>query len=106
MRKWWGIDLAEVVQRLFKGGPPPSQYLEDPYGLPLGLAYAQTFPSAFVTEIYDTSPVKHLGQEMILGRVTERLEITNKHNETYLVNVDKETGILLRQETVIDGVVV
>jgi hypothetical protein len=98
-----GLSL-DRLKRLFSG-PPAGRpaYLEDREQLPLGIPYELTFPSSFVTNIYDQSKVDDLGEEVMLGRRTEKLVVTNKYHEVYTWNVDKETGVILRHELRIRG---
>lgn len=102
-RGLFGNSLDDL-KRLFIGPPGSRQaYLTDPEELPLGLIYSMTFPSSFVTEIYDKSTVTDLGPEPMLGRDTEKLVVANKYSEVYTVNVDRQTGVILRWDLRIQG---
>lgn len=97
------VELKELWLRIQGKAPPRSGYLVDREQLPLGMIYSLTFPGSYVTEVYDKSTVESLGQERFLGRLTEKIRVTNKYDEVQVLNVDKESGIILKWDMTIQG---
>lgn len=72
--------------------------------LPLGWVSTALFPQEWVLGTYDVSQVIDQGQEELLGRMTHKLKVVAPDaRRIFVVNVDQETGVLLRTEIIESG---
>lgn len=71
--------------------------------LPLGWVSTALWPQEWVLGTYDSSRVTRVGEEMLLGRLTTRLEVVASNGRSFTVNADRETGVLLRMEILAEG---
>lgn len=69
--------------------------------LPLGWVSTAIFPQEWILGTYDVSQVIPRGAQEVLGRPTTRLEVVAPNGRTFVVNVDNQTGVLLRTEILV-----
>lgn len=95
------LSIWQRFRMLFRKGKdaaPSVRLRREVTELPLGWAGTALFPQEWVLGTYDVAKVVDRGQQEMLSRSTQRLEVIAPNGRTFVVYVDKATGVLLRIE--------